>query len=533
KLSPQSRNTPADPHDFTDMISRMYPTPREFMEMDASQIGAKPVISCEYTHAMGNSNGGLKMIWDIIHASKRIAGGFIWDWMDQGILAEEDGCEQYVYGGYFGELINDGNFCLNGIINSDQTVKPVMYECKYVFQPFTFTKFDPRRGNFLITNRTAFTHSEAYDFTYEVLADGKSVATGNFADLKLAGGASAPVKIPAVESTTGREYFLNVYAKQKEATTWSEPGYVVASEQFALVPPPAPAAAPDFMTDTPPLKAANEGGRYVVSGPGFTVAFDRETGYLTELKKRGAYVITGPVRPNFWRAVTDNDRAVIRNKPGIKIWKEATTDQQLRDFTTEETDRGTFLVKTTYRLANTDLTYHLRYTIRPDGTIAVDNDFIAPNGLDNLPRVGLSLGLAENLTQIEWYGKGPHENYVDRNASAFVGRYQTDLAGLGTEFVYPQANANRTEVRWASFTDGTGTGLQVSGNFEFSAYEQTLDNLDAATYRCELTKADAITLNLDHKQQGVGGYNSWSLKAAPLLEHSVLSQRYTFSFTLR
>jgi len=188
KLSPQSKNTPNDPFDFTDMISRMYPTVKEIAEMDASQLGQKVVISCEYSHAMGNSNGGLKEFWEVVHSSQRIAGGFIWDWMDQGILTEKDGCEQYVYGGYFGDKINDGNFCINGLINADQTVKPVMYECKYLYQPFTFTKFNQKNMNFVLTNRTAFTNTKNYVFSYELIENGKSITSGVLKNPNIEGG---------------------------------------------------------------------------------------------------------------------------------------------------------------------------------------------------------------------------------------------------------------------------------------------------------------------------------------------------------
>jgi len=530
KLSPQSKNTPNDPFDFTDMISRMYPSPKEFAEMDASQLNNKPVISCEYTHAMGNSNGGLKIIWDIIHASKRISGAFIWDWMDQGILVNKDDCEQYAYGGYFGDKINDGNFCLNGVINSDQTIKPVMNECKYVFQPFTFTKFNQANMDFVLSNRTSFTNTKAYTFTYEILENGKIINNGTLKNPNLAGGALTKVKIPSIAFKGNNEYFINIYAKNNKATLWSKAGYIVASEQFAL------AYKSVFETQsimTGKLTAEDTSTNYVVKSTDFTAVFNKSTGYLEKVTKKGKTVISSSIKPNFWRATTDNDRAVIKAKKGINLWKEATFNQKLERFETQKTDKGTYIINTVHNLANSGMQFKMEYSILLDGTIDIVNSFFAPRGLENLPRIGIQTGIASNLTAIEWYGKGPHENYVDRNDSAFVGLYKTDLKGLGTQFVYPQANANRTDTRWATFTDASGSGLKVIGNFEFSAYEQTLENLERATYKCELVKANAITLNLDHKQQGVGGYNSWSLKAAPLPEHSIISQNYVFKFVLQ
>ncbi|MEM6698520.1 MAG: glycoside hydrolase family 2 TIM barrel-domain containing protein, partial [Bacteroidota bacterium] len=207
KLSPQTQNTPPDPWDFTDMISRMYPTPAEFSEMDKSQVGKKVVISCEYTHAMGNSNGGLKEIWDIIHNNPRIAGAYIWDWMDQGILIKEkDGCEHYAYGGYFGEKKHDSNFCLNGVINTDQSVKPVMEECKYVFQPFVFENYNANKSTIQVNNRRAFLNLNDYAFRYAILEEGKAIAQ---ADLTILSSKeeSLVLKIPSLPTfKTGKEY---------------------------------------------------------------------------------------------------------------------------------------------------------------------------------------------------------------------------------------------------------------------------------------------------------------------------------------
>jgi len=216
-LSPQSKQTPDDPHDFTDMISRMYPTPDEFIEMDVSQDGKKMIIACEYTHAMGNSNGSIGAMWKTIHGNPRWAGAFIWDWMDQGLYREdEDGCGQYVYGGYFGEKIHDANFCMNGIINADQTLKPVAYECKYVFQPIVFSDHNELAKSVVISNRRAFANVGNYNFAWSLLEDGLEVESGmlDITEMKNSDDLKGKYKLTH-KLIGGKMYHINFSAKLK------------------------------------------------------------------------------------------------------------------------------------------------------------------------------------------------------------------------------------------------------------------------------------------------------------------------------
>ena len=531
-LSPQKRKTPTDNYEFVDMISRMYPTPKELMEMDSSQTGEQMVITCEYSHAMGNSNGGLKVFWDQIHENPRLTGGFIWDWMDQGIEETKDGCTQYVYGGYYGNEINDGNFCINGIINSDQTIKPVMHECKYIFQPFTFTGFNQEKMTFELGNRFAFNSSKDYNFSYELLEDGKKVASGNLEVPEIIAGSTQNISIPNTYKLNGsNEYFVTIYVKNNNKTLWSEPGYMVASEQFPLH--YKPSYKKNEVSSGSSLTAEINDSAAVFKGADFEISFNKKSGYLESVTKNGKKIIGSAVKPNFWRAVTDNDEAVIKRKPEINFWKDATYKQKLLSFETIKTETESYKIVTVHQLAESNLTFETEYTIQKNQFIEITGKLNAPTNLENLPRIGIKTGIATDLTAIEWYGKGPHENYIDRNDSAFIGLYTSNVKDFGTDFVYPQANANRTGTRWAKFTDGSGKGLQIKGNFEFSAYPQTTENLEKSKYQCELQNAPFTTLNIDYKQQGVGGYNTWSLKAAPLPQHSIPSGNYSFNIMLK
>ncbi|CAL66669.1 glycoside hydrolase family 2 TIM barrel-domain containing protein [Christiangramia forsetii] len=533
KLSPQSRNTPEDPYNIVDFVSRMYPTPQEFLEMDASQTGMKPLLAIEYSHAMGNSNGGLKDIWDIVHASPRWAGGFIWDWMDQGILVEKDGCEQYAYGGYFGEPYHDSNFNINGIINSDQTVKPVMYECKYIFQPFVFENFNAEKNTLEITKRRKFAAWNDYEFSYEIQEDGISIATGAIAD-----GANISEETHSVildsnyTEKKGKEYHLNVYAKLKKETKWADKGYVQAQEQFAL---PATETLLKFpQAQGEKISIKEQDVKLIIENVDFEVVFDTKVGTLEEFSFKNKDLITSPVKPNFWRAMTDNDRLGWHTDENLKFWKSATQNQTLLKIEEEKIDDHTIIINTYHQLADGGATQKTSYTINSDASIEITSELSTSNHLSWIPRIGVELGLAPSLSKIKWFGKGPHENYNDRSEAAFVGQYNSNLEEFPTSYVYPQANANRMDTRWVQFKDKKGDGLKFTGSlFEFSAYPYSNENLEKATNICELEEGDYTTLNIDHKQMGVGGFNSWSWKAAPLEKYRIPPGNYIYKIKIQ
>lgn len=534
KLSPQSKNTPQDPFDFTDMISRMYPTPEEFAEMDDTQLGEKMVISCEYTHAMGNSNGGLKLFWDVAHSHPRIAGGFIWDWMDQGIeVTTDDGCLQYAYGGYFREKgYTDYNFCLNGVINADQTPKPAMEECKYVFQPFEFSKLDYKNNTFYIKNRQAFTSSNVYHFSFEVLENGNVIKKGILKVESIAPATSKTISFPSFTRKLGKEYLLNVYAKNKIANEWQKAGSIIASEQFVY---PYAKSSEFIENENKPSKLIVNKTMYgvEVSNKNMSITFDAKTGYLSKLISKGNHLLLSPIKPNFWRATTDNDRAIIQRNKGINFWKEATNKQQLLSFN-HSSNGESVSVETKYQLGGKEVFYSIGYKIHSNGTIEIDNQFECKGKLENIPRIGLQTQIKDSFSTVNWYGKGPYENYVDRNEAAFIGNYKSKLEGFSQPYVYPQAYANRSGVRYVGFY-GADNSLILEGNnknFEFSIYPYDTMALDKAGYLCELQKLKGYTINIDYKQQGVAGYNSWSWKAAPRPEHSIPAKNYSFKFRL-
>lgn len=528
KLSPQSRQTAADPHDFVDMISRMYPTPWEFVEMDVSQTGRKPLVACEYTHAMGNSNGSLKEMWDIIHGNPRWMGAFIWDWMDQGLWMEDGDCGQFVYGGYFGEKWHDGNFCLNGVISADQTVKPVMYECKYVFQPFEFKDFDPLKKRLTIQKRRAFAANDKYEFSWELVEDGVKVDNGKF-DTNQKGSS----RINTVyELVAGKKYYLNCYAKLKSETPWAKAGYSIAQEQFSWPNPQTQLVSEVGSGQALSLQKSDK--HWTISNDQVQLKINTETGFIDEYRVGGQTLITQTLKPNFWRAPTDNDRSRQWDTPNtMTFWKNA--DQSPKKLVLKETTISSERIRlhVQHQLGRGEALHSTSYTIHASGLIDIETSLQADSELPWIPRIGLEMGIDQSLHRIKWLGKGPHENYVDRNQGAFVGLYDRSLQDFQTDYVYPQANGNRTGTSWAQFLNEEGQGLQVSGqDFEFSAHSYTNENLEAAKLVCELEDSDYITVNIDHKQMGVGGFNSWSWKAAPLEKHRIKAGNYQYTIRI-
>lgn len=276
-----------------------------------------------------------------------------------------------------------------------------------------------------------------------------------------------------------------------------------------------------------------DNGDITLAANGVKALISGKTGYLISYSVDGEEMIKAPMKPNFWRAITDNDRIGYHTPERLTYWKNATKTLVASDLKMGMNENGVSSVSTVQTFTDGQAEQSISYKIHEDGSLNIKVNFRASAGLPAMPRLGFQLGLPAGYRQVSYLGKGPQENYIDRNRSAFVGLYKMPLEDLMTEYVYPQANGNRTGTHWAVFTGKDGKGLKVSGNnFQFSAYPYTTENLEAAKMVCELEDAGYITLNLDHKQMGVGGFNSWSMKAAPALEYRIPAGNYNYALTL-
>ncbi|MEM6699732.1 MAG: beta-galactosidase small subunit, partial [Bacteroidota bacterium] len=309
---------------------------------------------------------------------------------------------------------------------------------------------------------------------------------------------------------------------------WAKKGHILAMEQIELENTKIITLATDNQPNAP-LSLTKNDTEWIVSNTKFTIKFDVAQGLLTTYEVAGHSLVQQPLKANYWRAPTDNDRLGWKTPKKLAYWKTAAQQQQLIQIREIITTPEKVTIKIVHQLPDGKASQSNLYEILADGTLKVSTELEANPQLPYLPRLGHQFGLDKAFSNIRWFGKGPYENYSDRNQAAFVGQYESTLANFPFSYVYPQENGNRTETRWVHFLNEKGQGLSISGNrFNFGAHPYTNENLETATSICELKEIDYININLDHKQMGVGGFNSWSDKAAPLERYRVPAGNYSY-----
>jgi beta-galactosidase len=529
-------STAADPS-WVDMRSRMYFPIERMIEMANYCQDPRPVIWCEYAHSMGNSTGNLFKFRDAMRAHKRLIGGFIWDWMDQGLVKTAPNGKQYIaYGGDFGDtLINDQNFCLNGLINSDQTPKPATYEAKKVFQPIEVTAVDLKKGIFRVENMHHVLSTKIYDISWEVTADGERAQSGklnNIVDIPAGGHEDIFILLPKVNIQEGKSYFVTIFFSLKEAEAWAPAGHLVAWEQFEL-PWSTPLAGNQLLGNAENLTASQTDEWVEVSGQTFSVKVNKETGLISSYIRNGNEQLLAPLTPNFWRPLTDNDRRGAMVQDNQAEWKDAAKKIEVKDIEVFKSGNQSVVVKTSLWFPSIRSAYNLEYTIMADGQILVEASMVPAAGLPDMPRFGMQTRVASSLDSWTWFGKGPHENYIDRQKSAAMGRYTVSVKDDFFHYAWPQESNNRIGVRWFSLQSKDGHGLKVSADDELSvsAWPYTMEEIDKAEHTWVLEPGD-ITVNIDLIQMGLGGDDTWSLNSRPHPEFRVPSQNYRYRFTL-
>lgn len=523
----------------TDIEVPMYPR-IEHLEEYALRNPDKPLIMCEYAHAMSNSVGNLQDYWDVIEKYPVLQGGFIWDWVDQGLLTTNDQGEKYwAYGGDLGgeNMQNDANFCINGLVFPDRTIHPSIWEVKKVYQYIGFTSDDPASGAITVTNKYDFISLDGFDLSWKLLKDGQEVKSGQFPQLKLAPGESRIVAVNfGALADDDSEYLLNVYAHTREAAPLVPAGHEAASEQFMIRErPQEPVALPLSGSG---LQVAQTGGRLTINGDGFSVVFNSNDGRLISYELDGEKLLDGPIEPNFWRAPTDNDfgNGMPRR---LQSWKKASRNQPLASFEHEEVSGAAHIVRAVYNLPDVGGQVQIKYSVTNEGAILVENEILSlADTLPEMPRFGNTLRMPEDYDQVSWYGRGPHENYWDRKTSAFIGRYDAKAADLYVPYIRPQENGYRTETRWLRLTNEQGKGLLISGapDFGFSALHQPIEDFDpglekAQRHTTDIVKKPHVFLNVDYKQTGVGGDNSWGERTHE--EYTLFPGLHKYSYVLK
>jgi beta-galactosidase len=537
----------------TDIFCPMYMRMEE-MEEYAKSKPDRPLIQCEYAHAMGNSVGNLQDYWDIIEKYEVLQGGFIWDWVDQGLLTtNEEGEEFWAYGGDFGpeDVPSDGNFCLNGLVNPDRQPKPHLQEVKKVYQYIEFQPVELIKGTISIRNKYAFSRLDEFEFEWDVVGNGKMVDHGMMNDLSLDPYSAQTVTIGySVDPEPGVEYFLNVRAKLKKEWNMVEAGTVLAAEQFAL-PVFAPLPPMDFF-GFPDLSVNETEQSAVITGEGFAITFDKAVGVMSSYQKGGnEFLESGPV-PNFWRAPTDNDFGNGLHKRS-RVWREAGKNRKVTEAAVTPKANNTIEVDFRIDLVNEAgvkiADYQSVYTVYGSGDVVVDNHFrMAKEGLPEIVRMGMNLIMPRRFDQMAWLGRGPHESYPDRKTSAFVDLYEGSVADQYWAYLRPQENGNKTDVRWLAITDQTGNGLFFGGMplLEVSAHHNLQEDFESMErtdgrvvngvrvenrHITDVKPRDLTSVNVDFKQMGVGGDNSWG--ALTHDQYRLTEREYEYSFRMK
>jgi len=500
-----------------DIIANMYPSVEKMIALTENNPD-RPVIICEYAHAMGNSVGNLKDYWDAIEAYPRLQGAFIWDWVDQGLRQKtKDGIEWFAYGGDFGEKVTDGNFCINGLVFPDRTIQPELFEVKKIYQYIKIEPFELMSGKLKITNLYDFLNCNRFELNWNLQADGKVIQQGKLRNLNILPGktkiVTIPFKIP--DAINSNEYFLNVSIRLIESNKWAEKGHEVAWEQMII---PVNRSSKKIMVvdKMSPMQLNEASNKIDITGQNFKITFSKEMGTLTSYKFRNSeFIEQGPL-PNFWRAPTDND-AGGDERSFKQQWLDSGIDKlkiEVKNVEVKQINPQIFqiLVKQELKAKADKITYQGIYTIFGNGDIILENKIDVGSGLPPLPKVGLQMKVPEEFNNFHWYGRGPHESYWDRKHGATVGIYSGTVEEQYIPYILPQENGNKTDVRWACLTNQQNIGLMVIGKplMNTSVHHYTLENLTSSLHTYEVKNSTKITWNLDYQLMGLGGDDSWN-----------------------
>ena len=512
--------------EIVDISSAMYLSPKQLernlkkntaghrvMKVKLSSI--KPYVLSEYAHAMGNSLGNFQEFMDVFERYPNAIGGFIWDFVDQGLRKVSDNGEEFwAYGGDYGDEPNDNNFCINGIVLPDRKPNPSLFEVKKVYQNIKIYPVNLTEGRLLIHNKFDFINLNNIEINWELTTNGNITQTGTVENLEVGPGEKKEVIIPFqkpnLESNT--EYHLKIISSLKNDALWAEKGHILAWDQFET---PYNTLKESFTVEDLSEMAIDDSKKfYEIRGNDFKLKIGKTTGVLTTYIFKNIELFNTPLIPNFWRAPTDNDNIDIgmtdfstKTVPSVSFkWKDTSKNRTLKDITLERVAPKIIRVSVLFRIDNSEQDLSIIYTIYSDGSVIIKN-FIKPS--INMARFGMQLTIPKNFDQFTWFGRGPHETMLDRKTSGALGIYSGKVGELIHSYIRPQENGNRTDVRWAALTNEEEIGLFVSDiggtHLSVSAWPYTLEDLELANHTYDLPKREFITLNIDYKQQGVGG----------------------------
>ncbi len=522
----------------TDIYCPMYPG-IAYLEKYASEKQERPLIMCEYAHAMGNSTGNLQEYWDAIESYDQLQGGSIWDWVDQGLLkVDDEGREYFAYGGDYGppDVPSDSNFCINGLVGPDRKIHPGLLEVKKAYQYVQIEPVDLKQGIILIRNMYDFIDLSHVNIQWELKGGGAMIAKGSVKQPEIGPGEEKIFKLdfPKIFPKPGMEYFLDFKVKTREAGPLIPKGYEIAAEQLQM---------PYYLEPTQlnpkgtlEFEWSKSRNKVKITGIDINIEFDTTLGTMTGYQFEGIqYLRQGPL-PNFWRAPVDNDFGNKMDRH-CDIWKRASNNREVKEFNVRRLSPHAIEVSVVYFLEGIRNEQYIKYVVLGNGEIQVYNllDTEAKE-LPEIPRFGMNMRMPAEFVNVKWYGRGPHENYADRKTSAFTGVYESTVDEMYFPYVRPQENGNRTDIRWMALTNEDGHGLLIAGMplLSMSALRYSIDDLDFCEsqnkHTVDLEERDFIDINVDLRQRGVGGNDSWWAK--PLPEYRIPAGRYEYSFRI-
>ena len=517
----------------TDIVCPMYPTIEQMQRYANREQPAKPYIMCEFAHAMGNSTGNFREYFDIMEGRAHMQGGFIWDWVDQGIDAVgRDGRHYWGYGGDFGAWMytHDENFCCNGLVLPDRTPHPGLYEVKKVYQYINFELTDSTKGIVRIDNDHLFTNLSEYALSYEVLRDGEVVGRGDIPTTACAAGESVEVTLPLPQMEEG-EYLLNLYARQHAEHPLIPAGHDVAMEQIALT------GAYRYATEIPEGEIEIEkADNWLAAFVGDTgVLFNTSNGRLERFVSGGRNLMVQLPEPWFWRAPTDNDWGEGLQRTA-NVWR--TNRGRIIDSSVEEfADR--VVVRSVREIVDAPSLFTTVYTFQADGSLRVEVSWKRKGEfVPELPRLGMRLIMAQGYKNFTFYGRGPWENYSDRKESALLGIYEQTTDEQLFPYVRPQESGNKTDVRWMELTNDEGVGIRIEGlqPLSVSAMPYRSEDLDPGLTKKQMHYSDIeprreVVVQVDFAQRGLGGDNSWGM--SPHDPYRLTGDSYSYGYIIR
>jgi beta-galactosidase len=530
----------------SDVVCPMYPAIDDLIRWSETDEDSRPLIACEYSHCMGNSNGSLADYWSAFEKYQGLQGGFLWEWLDHGILkTTEDGKEYWVYGGDFGDIPNDANFCIDGIVWPNRKPHPALNEFKYLAQPIKIQLSKHPQNEIRITNKQDFNDLSHIKGTWDLTRNGDVISQGELPELDIPPGKSKRfiLPLPSLDQTED-DIFVNFHFSLRKPASWAPEGHEIAWEQLKI---PGKIAnktqkQPVGQSQSPVELHETNGMIKLIAGE-INATFDKSKGWLVEFGEGINLVKRGPLL-NLWRAPTDNDGIKVLSDRPAETWKVLSywrslglpdLKHKLQSFRIRKQKNLGTVIQITHAVSGRekwdDFIYTQDYNLLPTGQLIVKNKLVIGNGIIDLPRVGIDICLHPGYETLEWFGRGPWENYPDRKASAMIGHYASTVSEQYVPYIMPQEHGHKTDVRWIYLCNANGYGLKVSGKpiLEFNASHLTANDLYLARHTCDIVAREETWLNIDHRMRGLG---SASCGPDTLDKYRILKPWYEFSYTL-